>query len=429
MPTRRQFLTTTGATAGLALTSTAFAVPKSDQTLRVGLLGAGGRGSKAAVQALRADPHAELVAVGEAFKDRLEVGLNSIKTNKDVADRLDVPPERRYVGFDAYKQVIDQVDVVLLATPPQFRPAHLRYAVDNKTHVFAEKPVAVDAPGVRSVLESTRLAKQRNLSIVSGLCLRYYNCFEETVKRLHDGEIGDVVALQANDYRGQIWNRTRESLAKVIGRAPTEMEYQMRNWYHFTWLCGDFNVEQHVHFLDVCAWVLKAYPTRCVCMGGRMTRPNTGNIYDQFGAVYEYASGAKVYSNCRQVRGRNVYRNIGCDVMGTKGSGVISESHSKNHLTIGDKRWQFAGKHNDFYQTEHDVLFNAVRQGNPVNNGQYMAHSTLMAIMARMSAYTGRAITWEQALNSKEDLSPSGYHWKAEPPSAEVAVPGVTPFV
>jgi len=427
---RRHFLQSTGAALStLPLARAAYAAPSTgSDTLRIGLLGIGGRGSRAVVQALRADKNCKLVAVGEAFADRLEVGLKSVQTNKDIAGKIDVPPERRFVGFDAYKHVTDASDVVLLATPPHFRPMHLKYAIDTGKHVFAEKPIAVDAPGVRSVLETSRMAKQKNLSIVSGLCLRYYNCFQETIRRLHDGAIGDIVAMEANDYRGQIWNRTREALAKVLGRPPTEMEYQMRNWYHFTWLCGDFNVEQHVHFLDVCAWALDAWPTQCVCMGGRMTRPDTGNIYDHFGAVYDYASGARVYSNCRQTRGRQVHRHIGCEVMGTRGSGEISEYKDRHHLMVDGDRWTFPGEHNDFYQTEHDVLFKSIRTGEPVNNGEYMAKSTLMAVMARMSAYTGRAITWEQALHSKEDLSPQGYTWDAQPPASDIAVPGVTTF-
>ena len=214
--------------------------------------------------------------------------------------KLDVPRERQFVGFDAYQQVIDSgVDVVLLATPPHFRPAHLRAAIDAGKHVFAEKPVAVDAPGVRSVLETCELAATKGLSVVSGLCLRYSKGFQALVARLHDGAIGDIHTLQANDYRGPIWVKPRQE-------DWTDMHWQMRNWYYFTWLSGDFNVEQHVHFLDVCAWIMQdTYPESAVGMGGRQVRtgPEYGNIYDHHGVVYEYANGTKLFSNTRQMSG------------------------------------------------------------------------------------------------------------------------------
>ena len=426
---RRQFLKH-GAVVATAVPLAVHAAGSSD-TLKVGLVGCGGRGTGAALQALKADKNVKLVAMADAFEDKISNSIASLKKESAADGKIDVPSDRRFTGFDAYKHVVDSVDVVLLATPPHFRPMHLAYAIERGRHVFAEKPVAVDGKGVRSVLESCEKARKKGLSVVSGLCLRYYNCFQETMEKIHAGEIGDVVCLQANDYRGGIWNRTREQLAGTIGRDPTEMEYQMRNWYHFTWLSGDFNVEQHVHFLDVCAWVLQdRYPARCVCMGARQTRPgNGGNIYDQFSAIYDYDDGVKVYSNTRHIRGYKVYSNMGATVKATKGNGEISEYKNRHHLNIADKKWLFEGEHNAFYQTEHDRLFASIRSGEPINNGEYMAKSTLMAIMARESAYTGQAITWEQALNSKQDLSPKGYAWDAPPPRSVVAVPGVTRFV
>ena len=288
--------------------------------LRVGLIGCGGRGTGAAAQALRADSNVKLVAMADAFEDRLEQSLDILQKDEKVAGKLDVKPDHRFVGFDAYREVLDSgVDVVLLCTPPHFRPLHLRAAVEAGKHVFAEKPVAVDAPGVRSVLATCELAKKKGLSVVSGLCLRYDNGFRETVRRIHDGAIGEVVALFANDYRSGRWAKPRQP-------DWTDMQYQMRNWYNFTWLSGDFNVEQHVHFLDVCAWVMKdQYPVKAVGMGGRqvLTEPEYGQIYDHFSVVYEYADGAKLFSNCRQQpRCKN---DMSAQVIGTRGRAELSE--------------------------------------------------------------------------------------------------------
>jgi predicted dehydrogenase len=337
-----------------------------------------------------------------------------------IAGKIDVPAERRFVGFDAYRQVINTCDVVLLCTPPHFRPLHLREAVQANKHIFAEKPVAVDAPGVRSVLQSCQEARRRNLSVVSGLCLRFDNGFKDTVNRIHDGAIGTPMALQANDYRGGIWVRPREP-------GWSDMTWQMRNWYYFTWLCGDFNVEQHVHFLDVCAWVLRdRYPARCYGLGGRQVRtgPEYGHIYDHFSVVYEYEDGTKVFSNCRQQPGcRN---DISGHVMGTGGTALLTERRRGLVLKTPNGERVYEGPANNMYQTEHDELFLSIRNGQPINNGEYMAHSTLMAIMGRMAAYTGQLVTWEQALNSRQDLSPPEYSWNVALPVPAVAIPGQT---
>ncbi|MPY90997.1 MAG: twin-arginine translocation signal domain-containing protein [Luteitalea sp.] len=385
--------------------------------LRVGLIGCGGRGTGAAMQALSADPNVKLTAMGDAFEDRLEQSLRSLQGGKDVADKIDVPQERRFVGFDAYQHVIDSgVDVVLLAEPPHFRPRHLKAAIDAGKHVFAEKPVAVDAPGVRAVLAMCEEAKKKNLSVVSGLCLRYSYGFQETVKRIHDGAIGDIRALQANDYRGAIWVKPRQA-------GWSDMEWQMRNWYYFTWLSGDFNVEQHVHYLDVCAWLMNGeYPVSAIGMGGRQARtgPEYGNIYDHHSVVYEYANGTKLFSNCRQQEGcRN---EISCYAMGSKGTAEVSE----RRLAIdAGKPWVYEGKKNNIYQTEHDELFANIRSGTPINNGDYMAKSTQLAIMGRMATHTGQLVTWEQAMGSPEDLTPAKYEW-GDIPTPSVAIPGVT---
>jgi predicted dehydrogenase len=409
-----------------AIAGTLAALPQvhaaGSDVLRVGLVGCGGRGTGAATQALNAEANVRLVAMADAFEDRLEQSLGTLKQDPKVGGKVDVASERRFVGFDAYQKLLDCVDVVLLATPPHFRPIHLRAAVDAGKHVFAEKPVAVDAPGVHSVLKSCEMAKSKGLSVVSGLCLRYSNAFREGVRRIHDGAIGDVVTLFADDYRSGRWNKPRQP-------DWSEMTYQMRNWYNFTWLSGDFNVEQHVHMLDVCSWVMRdQYPVRAVGMGGRqvLTGPEYGQIYDHFSVVYEYADGAKLVGNCRQQPGCK--NNIGVQVIGTQGRAELGERARLPRIQARSE-WSYDGPWNQMFQTEHDELFASIRRGTPINNGDYMAKSTLLTIMGRMAAYTGQQITWEMAWNSQEDLSPSGYAWDAQPPASRIAIPGQTKFV
>jgi len=420
-PSRREILKAAACAGTLAALPNARAA--SGETLRVGLVGCGGRGTGAAVQALAADPDVKLVAMADAFEDRLLESLSYLQDEPKVGARVDVPPDRRHVGFDGCERVIAAgVDVVLLCTPPQFRPLHLRLAVDAGKHVFAEKPVAVDAPGVRNVLESCQRARTKGLSVVSGLCLRYDSGFRATVKRIHEGAVGEVNALLANDYRSGRWSKPRQA-------GTTEMLYQMRNWYNFTWLSGDFNVEQHVHHLDVCAWIMKdQYPVKAIGMGGRqaLTEPEYGQIYDHFAVTYEYPDGAKLFSNCRQQPGCK--NDMSIQVLGTRGRADLSERRKGLSIRGAGGNWFFDGVKNEMYQAEHNELFASIRASKPINNGEYMARSTLLAIMGRMAAYTGQEVTWEMALNSKEDLSPARYDWEVSPPPSSVAVPGQTPF-
>jgi predicted dehydrogenase len=258
--------------------------------------------------------------------------------------------------------------------------------------------------------------------VVSGLCLRYDTSFRETVRRIHDGAIGDVTCVLANDYRGA-------HKAQVRKPEWSEMTWQMRNWYFYTWLSGDFNVEQHVHYLDVGAWVMKnEYPVRAMGMGGRQVRTarEFGHIYDHFSIVYEYANGARLISNCRQQAGCK--NDMGAQVLGSKGKANFAERNKGNWIQA-DTEWFFEGPNNDLYQQEHDELFASIRAGKPLNNGEYMAKSTLLAIMGRTAAYTGQMVTWEQMLKSKEDLSPAKYDWDADLTKWEVAMPGKTKFV
>jgi predicted dehydrogenase len=419
---RRHFLQgATAATVAASLSSgesiaRAAQVTGSD-LLRVGLIGCGGRGTGAASQALAADPNVKLWAMGDAFRDRLESSLASLKADSEIGSKVDVPRERQFAGFEAYQQVIDSgVDVVLLVAPPHFRPRHLSAAVGAGKHVFAEKPVAVDAPGVRSVLATCELAKKKGLSIVSGLCLRYDQGFQETVSRIHDGALGEIRALQANDLRGGIWLKPRQA-------GWSDMEWQMRNWYYFTWLSGDFNVEQHVHYLDVCAWLMKnEYPVKAMGTGGRQVRtgPEYGNIYDHHSVIYEYANGVKLFSTCRQQR--DCKNDMTCYAFGEKGTAEVAE---RRLVISAGTEWSYGTRADDMYQTEHDELFASIRSGRPINNGEYMSKSSLLAIMGRFATYTGQEITWEQAINSQEDLTPPHYEWRdLETPA--IAQPGVT---
>ena len=415
---RRDFLNTSTAASVAApflLSSLSATHAQEAGTLRVGLVGCGGRGTGAAANALSADENVKLVAMADAFEDRLNVSLKTLQEKH--AGKMEIPPENRFIGFDAYKEVIKRVDIVLLTTPPHFRPRHIKAAVDAGKHIFAEKPCAVDAPGVRSVLASCEEARKKKLAVVSGLCLRYHPSYREVMKRIYAGDIGKIQIMQANDFRGPIWVKPRQP-------GQTDMEYHMRNWYYFTWLSGDFNVEQHVHMLDLCSWAMRdEYPVSAIGTGGRQVRtgPEYGNIYDHHSVIYEYGNGVKLFATCRQQAG--CAGDISATIVGTKGTAYFS---SRGSYIQTEKRERFGGESESMYQVEHDELFASIRQENVLNNGDYMAKSTLLAILGRMATYTGQKITWEQAMNSAEDLSPSGYDWNAQPPPSEVAIPGMT---
>ena len=422
--TRRQFLKTSSllaASAGVGLSAKAQAVHTGGtDVLKVGLIGCGGRGTGAAINALQADENVQLVAMADAFSDRVEQSLEALKEEPKTAGKIDVPQERQFAGFDAYKELLAcGVDVVILATPPHFRPVQLKAAIDAGKHIFCEKPVAVDAPGVRSVLATCREAKEKGLSVVSGLCLRYNPGHQEIVNRIHNGEIGEIGTLFADDYRGEIWIKARQP-------DWTDMHTQMRNWYYYTWLSGDFNVEQHIHYLDMCAWIKGSYPVQAIGMGGRQVRTDEkfGNIFDHHSVIYEYEDGSRFVSNTRQQD--NVKSQIGCTVQGSKG--IARMFSSKVSIEGGGTKWRYRSEDKSHYDIEHDQLFAGIRSGNPLNDGEYMAHSTMLAIMGRMATYTGQVITWDQAINSQEDLTPEQYAW-GPAPEVKIALPGVTEFV
>jgi predicted dehydrogenase len=419
---RREFLAASaGSASALALSSVPFVHASSADTLRIGLIGCGSRGTGAASQALNADADVKLWAMADVFRDRLDSSMRQLQGNRAVSAKIDVPAARQFTGFNAYQELLaSNVDVVLLCTPPHFRPAHLRAAIAANKHVFAEKPVAVDGPGVRAVLAACEEARRRNLSVVSGLCYRYEPAKRELMSRIHGGAIGQIVALHTNYNVGGLWKRERQP-------AWSDMEWQMRNWLYFTWLSGDHNVEQHVHSLDKMVWAMNdAYPVRCVGLGGRQSRTAAeyGQIFDHHAVVYEFENGVKCFSYCRQQDG--CANEVADFVIGTEGTAEV-QRHRLYNLKRAET-WRYRGASADMYQVEHNELFAAIRAGQPINNGVYMAQSTLMGIMGRMATYTGQAITWQGALNSTEDLTPPRYEM-GEMPVAPVARPGITRFV
>jgi predicted dehydrogenase len=416
---RRDFLAaSTAAVAGAALASIPAVHAAGNDLLRVGLVGCGGRGSGAVEQALKADPNVKLTALGDVFPDKLQPCLKRLKDDKAFAGKL-ADKVQLFSGFDAYKDVIANCDVVLLCTPPHFRPMQLKAVVEAGKHAFVEKPVAVDAPGVRSVMETCREAKKKNLAIVSGLCYRYEHAKRETMKRVHDGAVGDIVALHCAYNTNGLWHKDRQP-------GWSDMEWQLRNWLYFTWLSGDHIVEQHIHSLDKMAWAMKDEPpVKASGTGGRQVRTGAefGHIFDHHAVVFEYKNGVKLFSFCRQQDNTDV--EVNDYILGTLGTCTVQE-----HKITGKNAWKHPRadkKNDDMYQNEHNELFASIREGKSINNGEYMCQSTLMAIMARMATYTGKVITWEAALNSKEDLSPGEYKF-GDLPTPPVPMPGVTKF-
>ncbi len=423
---RRDFLKTS-AIAGVALAAPAILPGRlfgagNSETLRIGLVGCGGRGSGAAAQALKADPDVVLTALGDAFPEPIQSGLKNLREQNP--DKVKVTPEKCFAGLDAYQKVIDSgVDVVLLCSPPGFRPVHLEAAIKAGKHVFCEKPVATDAPGVRSVLESAKLAKGKNLSLVAGLCWRYEGARREFYKKIHDGAIGEIRCIYATYYTGQVKPMPPASeRPKDMG----DLEWQIRNWYNFTWLSGDGLVEQAVHSVDKISWAMKDQPPlKAVAVGGRQTPNPGGNIYDHMFVVYEYPDDVRAFLGQRQIS--NCVNDNSDYLTGTEGFGKIPGWQAP--VIRGKETWRYRGEKTDMYQQEHNELFASIRSGNPLNNGSWMAQSTLMGIMARMAAYTGQEVSWEDALNSKEQLVPEKLDWKMKLEAAPMAVPGITKLI
>ncbi|MCL4179303.1 MAG: Gfo/Idh/MocA family oxidoreductase [Verrucomicrobia bacterium] len=426
--TRREFLRTSGAAAVGGMFAANLALPirgaaaAGGDVLRVGLIGCGGRGTGAANQALTADKNVVLTAMGDVFAAPLKHSLTTLK--QATPDRVKVDPDHCFVGLDAYQKVIDSgVDVVLLCSPPGFRPVHLAAAVAAGKHIFCEKPVATDAPGIRSVLASVAAAKQKKLALVAGFCWRYDLPRRDFFKRVHDGAIGEIRAIYGTYYTGPVKPMPPASERPA---GMSELEWQLHNWYNFTWICGDSLVEQAVHSVDKMAWAMKdEMPIKAVAVGGRQIPAHGGNIFDHFEVNYEYQNGARGFLACRQQTG--CYSENNDYLMGEKGLANIRSGRLE--IKAGGTPWRYSGPTNDMYQAEHDELFAAIRAGRPINDGLWMTHSCLMAIMGRMAAYTGQEITWDQALNSQEKLVPDELDWNMSLEVPPTALPGRTKFV
>ena len=410
------------------------AAPASADAIRVGLIGCGGRGTGAAVQALSTTQDVKLVAMADAFEDRVEDSYKTLTAteredwmggNVDLNARIDVPVERRFSGFDAYRQVLPLVDVVILATPPGFRPIHFEAAVEAGKQIFMEKPVATDAPGIRTVLAAAERAKAKKLNVVVGLQRHYQTVYREWVDRLHAGMIGDLVLGRVYWNSSGVWVRPRES-------GQTEMEYQMRNWYHFNWICGDHIVEQHIHNIDVGNWVMRGHPVRAQGQGGRLVRDGLdhGEIYDHHFVEYEYEDGGRVMSQCRHIPG--TMSRVSEGFHGTNGSaprpGLILSKTGQTLFEYDDS------EDPNPYQVEHDELFAAVAAGEyRYADAELGATATMTAILGRMATYSGQVVEWEEALASDLSLAPKRFAWDADPLVAPdshgrypVPVPGVT---
>ena len=431
--TRRDFLKGSAvAVVGGAVASRLGEVPAvyaagSDE-IRVGLIGCGGRGTGASEDALKAAPGVKLVAMGDVFRDKIDSSLDYL--NKSMADKIDVPEERKFVGLDAFEKVIgSDVNYIILATPPGFRPQHLKAAVEAGKNIFSEKPLAVDGPGIRLDFETLEKAKAKNLAIGIGTQRHHQKGYIATLQRIHDGAIGDIVAARAYWNQGPIWVHPRKE-------GWTDLEWQLRNWYYFTWLCGDHIVEQHIHNLDVVNWAMKAHPVQCVGLGGRQVRtaPEYGHIYDHFAVDYEYENGTHMMSMCRQIP--NCANSVSEALQGTKGF-----CQANRYTITGAKRWKYRTppregmpyaseqeKEDQPYVQEHTDLIASIRGGKPYIELQQGIESTLTAIMGRMSTYTGKLVTWEEALNSQESLVPANLDWHMSLPVPPVAMPGQTEF-
>jgi len=429
---RRQFLHAgSSALVGAALITTLpierGAHAASTDLLKIALVGCGGRGTGAADQALTTPGETKLVAMADLQPEKLATSLGSLKEKH--SDKIDVPSDHQFTDFDGYQKAIALADVVILATSPGFRPIHFEEAVRQGKHVFMEKPVATDAPGIRRVLAAAAEARKKNLKVGVGLQRRHKAGYIESVKRLQDGALGELVLLRA------YWDgSSRDGVERLADEK--EMHYQIRNWYYFTWLSGDHIVEQHVHNIDVVNWIKGAHPVRGQGMGGRQVRnaKRHGQIFDHHFVEFEYADGTRMMSQCRQIPG--CWPNISESAFGTKGSAELNDGRNIFVIKSGTS-WRFPKeKPTNAYQQEHDDLFAAIRNDTPYNEAEYGAMSTMTGILGRMCTYSGQQIQWEDAINSNIELLPKTFSWDAEPlvlPNADgfypVAMPGRTKCV
>ena len=418
---RRHFLKVSAAsTLGMSLgvmSGTDFAYAGGSDTLRVGLVGCGGRGTGAARDAVVSADGVVITAMGDLFEDRLERSMEGLKS--EIGAAFQVGADQAFVGFDAYQHVIDSdIDIVILATPPGFRPAHFKAAMDAGKHVFMEKPTSVDVAGTHAIVEAGRIADEKGLSVVAGTLYRRQPSFMEAIRRIHDGMIGEVVSAQAYYMTGPIWLRPRRP-------GMSDMEWQCRNWYYFTWLSGDHIVEQFVHNLDVINWVFQSHPDSALSMGGRISRvdPSYGHIYDHFSVEYVYPNGARVEAKCRQTQ--EVTTRVTNRIVGTAGVADLHPGSSVLRRHDGTVLFEAPEPGLNAYVQEHTDLMESIRSGTPINESTQIAHSTQTAILGRESAYTGQMIEWDELANAQLDLVPRKLSF-GPMPFPDVAVPGRT---
>ncbi|MGK6352870.1 Gfo/Idh/MocA family protein [Parapedobacter sp. DT-150] len=391
--------------------------PQRKKVLKIGLIGCGGRGTGAAAQAMKADPDVQLVAMGDIFEDQIATAYDALM--KIEPSKMKVKNRNKFVGFDAYQKVIDAgVDVVLLASPPVFRPLHLEAAIQADKHVFCEKPVAIDPPGIRRVMAAVRQSKEKNLAVVSGFCFRYANPNRAVFGQVLDGAIGDVLSLSSFRYGGDLTLKPRQA-------GWSDLEFQLRNWFYYNWLSGDLLVEQAVHSVDMMAWAMgDVPPAKAIGSGGRQVRvaEEYGNVFDHFSVELRYANGAQGYHFARQQVGCTNRNSV--DVIGTKGKMAV-EIGSRYEIHA-QQDWKYEGPNNNMYQTEHDELFASIRKGSPINDGEWMTNSTMTAILCTLAAYSGQEVTWEQALQSERTWGPlpEAYHMDMAAQAIPVAKPG-----
>jgi len=422
---RRQFVEKTSLLAGGAILAGSLAgctgtgsviAPAAyaggSDTLKLAVIGCGGRGTGAAKQALQADSGVELVAVADAFEDRAAKCVSTLRKIYG-QERVKVTPETTFTGFQAFKHAIDMADVVILTTPPGFRPEHFEYAVAQNKHIFMEKPVATDAQGIRRVLSAARQAEEKKLNVVVGLQRHYQPSYLETLKHYREGSIGEIVSGQVYWNSSGVWVRPRET-------GQTEMEYQMRNWYYFNWLCGDHILEQHIHNIDVANWFIGDYPVSAQGMGGRQVRtgPDHGQIFDHHSVEFTYASGAVINSHCRHIPG---CKNMVEERFQTTGGRIYTSGNNAGVVTSNatGELYKHSGMFDTSpYQIEHNELFASIRSGGVINDAEYGAKSTMTAILGRMATYSGREVKWKDGLASNNRLVPDSadLDWNMNPP-------------
>jgi myo-inositol 2-dehydrogenase / D-chiro-inositol 1-dehydrogenase len=433
---RREFLQqTSGVLAGAALATaiSTRAHAGENNTIKVALVGCGGRGTGAAVNALSTEGPTKLVATADVFGDRMQTSLQSLQAQ--FADKVDVPKDRQFLGMDAYKKAIDIIgpgSVVLLATPPAFRPLHVEYAVAQGVNVFMEKSFAVDAPGVRRVLKAGKEAEKKNLKIAGGLMSRHSKPLEEAIGQLHKGLIGELITC---------WAYREHGVVPFSNKRPGESElaHQIRNYHCFTWANGSFLLDWLIHNLDVCCWCKDAWPVEAQGQGGRQTRTNPDQLFDHYAVEYHFPDGTRLFAQGRHIE--NCWGFFGDVIHGAKGSAVLGEGVNNPRIFKGYNQtpenvmWQYEGKATSQYQVEHDLLFDAIRKDKPYNEAERSAYAAMVGILGRMAAESGQMVTWDEAMASNLVLAPGLDNWTIDSPAPvmpdekgnyPVAMPGTT---